>query len=247
MAEAVGVNGNFGNVQVVQETGAGYASGSASADFSKVSGLAGAGGLYTLGDCAVAQAIQGAGTGATITGLNAGTVSVSGPAGTLALPAVPSLPGDYSAVTPTGFMPASGGTFTFTGTGGADVGPFTASVSYSNPPVWTNMNADTTVTRSQGVTITWTGGFANGYILITGTSTSPAVGANGSVSAGFNCYVASSAGTFTVPNYVLLGLPAGTGSITLEAATTPAPFTANGINYGTGLAAIILSNATIFQ
>jgi len=42
-------------------------------------------------------------------------------------------PGGYGATLAAGAIPSTGGTFTLTGTGGADFGPFTAAVTFTNP------------------------------------------------------------------------------------------------------------------
>ena len=47
----------------------------------------------------------------------------------------------------------------FTGPGGADVGSFNATINLPNPILtWTNQSAAATITRTQGVTVNWTGG-----------------------------------------------------------------------------------------
>ncbi len=242
-----------GSLTIVQATGTGQPQSSASADFISISGLVGTNstngnGLYSLENCAVFQSLPGVGLsgGATNTGLDAGTITFAGPSGTVPLPAVASLPGDYDATLPLGFVPTSGGSFVFTGTGGKDVGPFTATLNYSNPMVWTNESSIAAVNRSQGVTLTWTGGDPDGFILITGTTTSPG-GVNGSVSAGFVCYAPVSPGQFTVPPFVLLGVPGGTGTLTLENVTTPKVITIPGIDYATSSVAFYFSLSLPYQ
>ena len=241
-----------GNVVIDQATGSGQTVGSAGASFDKLTGnLQGAeAALTSLGNCRVAQSITGLNTGVTTTGLDAGNITVMGPAGgSEAVAAVASQPGTYDTILPAGFIPAAGGTFTFTGTGGKDVGPFTATVSYSNPMTWTNQSSLASINRSQPATVTWTGGDTQGYVLITGTSTSPqnANGANGPVSAGFNCLAPVAPGQFTVPPYIMLGLPAGTGALSVENATTPVPFSASGIDFGYGFAAFYTSLRVTWQ
>ncbi|HKW97248.1 MAG TPA: hypothetical protein VJN43_05905 [Bryobacteraceae bacterium] len=146
----------------------------------------------------------------TITYLNAGNLSIKGPAGTQAMQLVNS--GNtltYSVNLPSGFFPASGGTFTFEGSGGPDVGAFSVSVSDSSPLVWTNQAAITEVDRSQNLTVTWSGGMPGTWVQIGGGSTTI------SVSGTFVCIAPASAGRFTVPSYVLLASPVGNGGISL--------------------------------
>ncbi len=243
--QTVSLNGGsykFGSVAISQETASGTTGSTAGANFVQVGGAqsTNGGGLNSIGNCYVSQSVIGATAPATTTGLDAGTVTVTGPSGTQSVPAITSQPGTYDAILPAGFIPAGGASFTFTGTGGKDVGAFTATVKYSNPLTWTNMSSITSVNRSQGVTVTWTGGDPNSYVLITGGSTSPANanGANGIVAAGFFCDAPVAAGKFTVPSYVLLGMPAGTGSLNVENATTPVAFSASGLDYAYGFVAI---------
>jgi hypothetical protein len=100
------------------------------------------------------------------------------------------------------------GTYTFTGSGGANVKNLTATVNVTAPINPTNPAVlNGTITRSQGVTVTWSGGPANGAFQIDGDSGAPAVK--------FFCYAPASAGQFVIPSSILLALPAGPGSLTL--------------------------------
>lgn len=45
------------------------------------------------------------------------------------------------------------------------------------------------------------------------------------------CFVPQSAGTFTIPPYVLNDLPAGKGPVQVENFTANTPFTASGVQY----------------
>jgi len=241
-----------GSLQIVQATSAGQTSSSAGADFVNISGpeATNGGGLNSIGSCYASQSVIGATglpAGTTSTGLDAGTITVAGPSGTQPVPAIASTPGAYDTQLPTGFVPSTGGSFVFSGTGGRDVGPFTATVSYSNPLNWTNMNAITSVTRSQGVTVTWTGGAPNSYVLISGGAASAETPSTPVLGAGFFCYAAVSAGQFTVPSYILLQMPIGMGSLTVENSTTQAPFSASGLIYGYGFAAFYSSIAPAYQ
>ena len=175
----------------------------------------------SLGGCTVALVGGPTGVGGTFSYLSVGTVSVQGPEGTYSLT---NPNGPYSVSLPAGAIPASGGTYTFTASGSAQVGPFTATVNLSPLMTWTNSSAAKTVTRSAGLVINWSGG-SPGYIQINGQSS-----ASTNVSASYSCYVAQSAGTFTVPPFVLNELPAGTGNTTVENFTTHIPFTVSGIN-----------------
>jgi len=191
------------------------------------------GSVVSLGNCSVTGV--GGGTSTTsppsITGLDAGTITITGPIGPQTLvpqtnPQTSAFTGLYSVQLANSFLPATGGTFVFTGSGSKQVGPFTTSIALTNPLNWTNMGAINSVTRANGLTITWTGGVPNSYVSITGTSllNSTAVGAS------FACYAPVSAGQFTVPSYVLQGLPASAGgTLAVENNAVPGSFTASGL------------------
>lgn len=91
---------------------------------------------------------------------------------------------------------------------------------------WTNSDAAKTVTRAQGLQINWSGGQPSGYIQIIGQSV---VTATPTIVGQFQCFVPQSAGTFTVPPYVLNALPAGSGTVDVESFTGNVPFTVSGI------------------
>jgi hypothetical protein len=102
------------------------------------------------------------------------------------------------------------GTYTITGPGGADVGPFTARLDVPGAFTWTNQaSIPATIPRSAGLNITWTGGGSGlvsitgvGAAVIGGTQTNPVLDA-----AVFTCVAQASAGNFTVPSTVLQQLP----------------------------------------
>jgi len=132
------------------------------------------------------------------------------------------------------------GAYTVSGTGGPGVGAFSAAIMLPAALVWTNESTTSTVTRSQGQTLTWTGGDPSGSVLILGFST--VTGANAGRE--FLCVAPTVSGTFTIPPAVLLALPASTSTAipTSSAAVTGAlgvgytrtnSFTAPGIDFGT--------------
>ena len=230
----------FGEVAIAQETSSTGTTDEAIAIFYSISGSSLTGyqssSQPSYGSCFVTQSNSTTFTNPyTLTGLNAGSVSVTGPNGTVALTTYPQLPGDYIAQLTSGFVPSSGGTFTFSnGAGGPDVGAFTAPVVFNTPLVWTNSNSDGTVTRGSGVTVNWTGGGTGTYVEIGGD----AISSTAAFSASFVCNAPVSAGTFTVPPVVLLALPAGSGSLSVGNYTTPASFTtaAPQLDFGYALA-----------
>lgn len=162
-------------------------------------------------------------------GPDAGTLTVSGPAGNAPMPSVPSASGGSSGVYGTAplsasYIPATGGSFTFKGTGGADVGAFTASVSTPSLMNWTNVSAISSVTRSQGLNITWTGAPTGSFLIFEGSATTSAViGA-------FTCTLPAALGQFTVPSYILQALPASQGYLSLANIVSLTRFTATGLD-----------------
>jgi uncharacterized protein (TIGR03437 family) len=157
------------------------------------------------------------------------SLSLSGPNGNkvLAKTVASDEPTDYFLSIGAGYF--SPGTYTVTGTGGADVGPFTVSLTIPAVPIWTNQANLVSVTRANGLTVTWSVGTSQ-VITITGTSFTDA---NQTTGASFSCRAAGGAGTFTVPPGVLLALPAveasPNGAITFQAGPPPVNFTANGL------------------
>jgi uncharacterized protein (TIGR03437 family) len=224
-----------GNVIVTQGTspnaqGAPVVSSSASAVFQQVTGNSFvSGGIVSVGGCIVNQQVSGGST-VTATGLDAGTITVTPPGGApLTLTGVPTLAGFYSVQLAAGAIPASGGTFAFNGSGGTQVGKFSTTINFPNPLLsWTNQAAAATVTRSAGMPVTWTGGGAGTYVYIFGSSLSNDFSAIGT----YTCLAPVSAGQFTVPSWVLLSLPPGTGSTSVQNSTAFTTFSASGLDQG---------------
>ena len=185
------------------------------------------------------------------TSLNAGTdVNIVGPDGTIAMP-LQTLAGIDSYTTPAGtaaFIPSSGGTFTFNNgsSGGPDIGAFTTpQIQVAAPVTWSSATSSiSTVTRSNGLTVSWTGGAAGTHVDITGISLESVNGSTTNYLAGFfSCRAATVAGTFTVPPAVLLSLPPSTtiseGGVTISTSilllsnfAAPVSFTAPKLDVG---------------
>jgi hypothetical protein len=137
--------------------------------------------------------------------------------------------GSYEASLPSGAITSSGGAFTFTGSGGADVGSFKATINLPNPLLdWTNQTAGATINRGQGVQVSWTGGTPGSYVIIEGNSSNDTIGANGN----FTCIANQSALGFMVPGYVTSALPPGSGTLEVDNVSTYAPFSATGLDFG---------------
>ncbi len=137
-------------------------------------------------------------------GFDAGPELVlSGPPGTLSLSRVSK--GQYQTSFGGGFAgPLPAGAYTVSAIGGADVGPFTASVMITGDLRWTNKPA-AFVDRTKPLEVTWSGGSAEGYVLFGGS----AGAGSGDIPRMFACVEDVRKGRFTVPTFVLGALPAG--------------------------------------
>jgi hypothetical protein len=140
------------------------------------------------------------------------------------------------------------------GAGGTQVGTFSATLTIpSSAAVWTNEDALTNISRSQDLTLTWSGGTNDGLVGFIGSAADPKTGA----AAAFQCVVQAGPGTFVVPAWVLSALPASgldpvagvpVGFLTL--ATTLAQqtrFQAAGIDVGFFTWAGLESKNVVFQ
>ena len=178
-----------------------------------------------LGTCLVYNNLNESEGDVTITqsAIDAGsTITLKGPNGSVALPenqGLNTISGKGTFLVP--------GAYTVTGTGGADVGSFSATFTIAALPTLTSPVNNGAVTRSSGMTVTWTGGIGN--VLIEIFSPTDATNTNG---AGAVCAASASAGSFTIPSSVLLALPASTSAGFIFSTQTEASFTATGLNLG---------------
>lgn len=170
--------------------------------------------------------------------LDAGNVQLAGPSGTLTLGL-----GDASTVPYLSQLPSGpfAGTYTFTGPGGKDVGAFKVAINVSSPFSLTNTSPLGSITRSQGATVSWTGGFAGGDVMVNGTAASQ----NGSIS--FYCNAPSTAGQLTIPAVTLLALPPGAGKLTIMNTTPPQMFAASGLDLGLATGVVSFDLPTTFK
>jgi uncharacterized protein (TIGR03437 family) len=158
--------------------------------------------------------------------LDAGAIQLTAPSGSLTL----GTEGDeYLAQLPSGSVTGSLGTYAFSGSGGKDVGAFKISVNMQPPLSLTNTGALASITRSQGATVTWNGGFANGDVTVNGKG--------GSVD--FYCHAPSSAGQLTIP--------AGGGKLVVMNTTAPQTVAATGIDFGLAIGVVSIEVPTTFR
>jgi uncharacterized protein (TIGR03437 family) len=164
--------------------------------------------------------------------LDPGAIQVTGPAGNLN----PQAEGEgfYVAQLPPGSVTSNPGAYTFIGSGGKDIGAFNIAVNIQTPFSLTNQSALASITRSQGTTITWSGGFAGGAVVVKGVGASPDGG-----SVNFYCHAPSSAGQLTIPPATLLAVPPGDGKLIVFNTTALQTVSASGLDLG--LAAGVVS------
>ncbi len=184
-------------------------------------------GFVSIGSCIVSQnislgapAVLTAGSSLTLTGPGNEQAALNYTAGNNP---------PYAASLAADFIPAAGGTFTFSGTSGAQVGNFNTAVTVPPPVVWSNMSAASNINVSQGLTLNWTAGSLSGFVLIYGDS----LGAAG-IDVSFACMADAVSGSFTIPPQVLQSLPSTTTSASLGLLTfgPSATFATNGLDYG---------------
>jgi uncharacterized protein (TIGR03437 family) len=180
-----------------------------------------------LNTCMVYPNLNGNGPSpiASWTLLDAGTnFALKGPSGTVTLPANNT---NFSTISTAGnfLIP---GSFTFTATGGADIGPFTDTFTIPTMPTLTSPTSPSPITRSNGMTVSWTGG--GGSVQLFVSSATDSSNTTGSTAV---CTAPASAGSFTISPYVLLALPVGNFAFFgFESAEAYYPFTATGIDAG---------------
>jgi len=187
-----------------------------------------------LGACMVYNSLSPAsnfGLSVTTTSADAGTsFTVTGPNGSKA---VAGNPGQFTATLSAAGTFLSAGAYTFTGKGGADIGAISAPFTIPTAPTMTGQAiqaAQPPVTRSAGLPISWTGGASGAYVQIQVQSATDSTYTNGATAI---CDVAATAGSFTIPAYVLQALPAGNLASFQFRQQTESAFTATGLPYGT--------------
>ncbi len=141
-----------------------------------------------------------------LTVLDSGSsITVSGPNGSMTVNAKP---GGTATLSAAGSF-LTPGTYTISGPGGKDVGPFSATVTVPALPALTSPKgpAGLTVSRTKGITVTWTPNNSGTHVEVQIWSF---VGNNVGIKIG--CTAPVSAGTLTIPPYVTLALPNGNGT-----------------------------------
>ncbi len=107
------------------------------------------------------------------------------------------------------------GTWSFSNSGGSDVGALNFAFPVAAPVTWTNevqISTGPAIDRTQPLAITWSGGDSNGYVDIQGLGEIGTGTGNNFVASYvyyFDCSSPTSASTFTIPPSAMLGMPTG--------------------------------------
>jgi hypothetical protein len=107
-----------------------------------------------------------------------------------------------------GILPSSlffdPGSYTLRGIGGLDIGMFSTTYNIPQPVTWTNRSTTNVVTRTQPLTLTWSGGDSGQTVAIIGFGVDMPTNSSGL----FACIAPAGSSTFTVPVDMLSNLPA---------------------------------------
>jgi uncharacterized protein (TIGR03437 family) len=104
------------------------------------------------------------------------------------------------------------GSYTLTGSGGKDVGAFSATITVAGHLAISNKPSLATVDRTQPLTVTWTGGVAGSFVLIGGYTPNTSFDGAPVPNSYFACAEDGGKGTFTIPNYILASMNATAGA-----------------------------------
>jgi uncharacterized protein (TIGR03437 family) len=165
-----------------------------------------------------------------VAGLDVGPqITIQGPNGTKN---VAGSGGTYKATVSANGSYLAAGNYTISAPGGADVPKFSSQLTIPTMPTMTsptaNAAAPAVVTRSSGLTVTWTGGQANEIIQLEGFNATDDTYNTG---ADFLCSVPATAGTFTIPSSVLIAVPAGNlGGLIFRSMLAPVNLEGTGLN-----------------
>jgi hypothetical protein len=176
-----------------------------------------------------------------IRSLDAGeSLSLQGPGGASSIPRITntsSFPYLYLGSFPEANLLS--GSYTFSGPGSVDLGAFRSTFDLTAPLVWTNRESLDTVTRADGMRVTWSGGDPAQQVSIVGISSNLDVSTSITTTAAFVCIANQGDGSFTVPGSILSRLPptgslgsfVGPGIVSLAGANTVVRADLPGLDY----------------
>ncbi len=185
--------------------------------------------------------------------LDAGTqFQVTGPGGQLAVPLL-GTGGPIGSFLPLFSLPntlfLTPGNYKVASAGGQNVEAFQAAITMPAPLTWTNRDQTTNVSRSQPLTLNWSGGASGQTVLILGADSDLPTNS----SAAFLCFASPGASSFTVPPQVLGAIPATQPSVLHSKSaiylmsSSDAPFTAAGLKTAIASAVYATGKTVNFQ
>jgi len=116
------------------------------------------------------------------------------------------------------------GTYTVAGPGGTDVRPVSATIAIPAAATMVSPVNNGSAIRASGMAVNWTGGSGNLQIEVGGC-----VDGSCNTGAAAVCNVPATAGSFTIPPYVLEALPASNFSGVVLSSFAEGTFTASGL------------------
>ena len=192
-------------------------------------------------------------------GLAAGLPSIQGSKGTKTAQAGPyaGITGLFLAGTLVG-LPLTNTTFLDPGPfsvsvpGGADVTAASANFDMPQPLTWTNRDQISTISRSSGLNVTWSGGDPNASVFVVGAG----IDMPSNSSSIFLCMAPPGASNFTVPGDVLANVPATRTRVTQSRGAVyvgqwnianPVNVTAAGLDFGSLLPILASGKTVVYQ
>ena len=144
------------------------------------------------------------------------------------------------------------GSFSLTGAGGADVGALAANFTIPTPLTWGNRSQTSAISRNQGFMVNWSGAPAGQSVVIFGGGVDLPANATGE----FVCVAPPGSSSFLVPPLALANVPATRSNLLQSKGvvyvgtlplSSPAAFTATGLDTGAILAGAFQGKTVIFQ
>jgi hypothetical protein len=144
------------------------------------------------------------------------------------------------------------GSYTLSGPGGRDIGPFQVSATVPSPLNWTNRDQLVNIDRTKPLTVNWTGGSSGSTVFIAGGATDLPTNST----ALFLCVAPPGATSFTVPATALSNIPASRARRLQSPAAlyvgqwsfgNPATFSATGVTFGSFTTAVVGGRTVVFQ
>jgi hypothetical protein len=155
--------------------------------------------------------------------------TLEGPSGSVTVPPASISAGGPATISSTGAFLIPGA-YTIAGPGGADIGAFTSNFSVAAQPTLTGPASNSTVTRANGMTVSWTPAVLGNIQVQVVNQVEPTNGPTAGQGFTTQCVAPASAGSFTIPAYALLPLLPGNSYFQIFSSVN-FPFSAPGANF----------------